>query len=90
MGRPWNQPTHRSCDDLQLEICELCGGYRAAKDLIEGTAQGLIGRRICPEHVELATNPSHRDLRISGDSQMPQKEPLEPHSPAGNWGFEDW
>lgn len=89
MGSVWSGATSRDKSKVQVEFCALCGRLEAAEDLIEATAQGLRGHFVCRHHVGLALNPSFSDIRGEGESSLPEREELLPHSGA-DWAIEDW
>ena len=77
---------NRPHDVPQLEICDLCGLNYPASMMIDATAEGLAGTRICPRHPpgqRLGVTPSYNDLGGS-TSAVPPPGVYYPHS-GTNW-----
>ncbi len=59
---PGYPPTHRKRDELQPEVCDVCGlQVGAARLQLQTDVQGLQGRRVCDLH-EWRGIPTFQDL----------------------------
>lgn len=82
MGSVWRKPSRRDPNIPQVEACEVCGKLWPSELLVEGTAQGLAGVRVCSDHKFLtmaANNPSYLDYGGPGNLGV-TKEPDGPHA----------
>jgi hypothetical protein len=60
------RPSHRNPDDLQPEVCQLCGSYVGQVHLHVSDVEGLRGYRICDLHRmerQHRVRPSYNDMR---------------------------
>lgn len=59
-------PSHRNPNDLQPEVCELCGMLIGHEHLVDADVEGLRGFRICDSHQferRARVTPSWRDIQ---------------------------
>lgn len=82
MGRVSVRPSHRNPEDLQPEVCELCGGLIGHVHLLETDVEGLRGYKVCDRHSFEATarvTPSLQDYQRYGPGPFATDEArLEP------------
>lgn len=66
------RPSHRNPNDIQPEVCDLCGNLIGHRHLIEADVEGLRGQAICDIHSferRARVTPGRQDLRRS--SRLP-------------------
>lgn len=74
-------PSHRSQNEIQPEVCELCGLLVGNARLMIADVEGLRGRRVCDRHGSLTTEPSFVDYTIMAPFFNP--EAIEREEPIG-------
>lgn len=68
---PPTRPSHRNPNDIQPEVCDLCGALVGHEHLREVDVEGLRGLKICDLHPferRTVTAPSFRDLQALWDT----------------------
>lgn len=61
------RPNRRNPRDLQIEVCDLCGGLIGHDHLSEPDVEGLRGYKICDSHQferKAMANPSYLDYKM--------------------------
>lgn len=92
MGRYGYPPSHRNHRAPQPEVCEVCGLYIEAEDLLTLDIDGLRGVRACHLHDPWRTTPTGRDIRrqfpgVPGPKFVGQGRVFEPGDDP--WWFTD-
>lgn len=60
------RPSHRNPDEIQPEVCDLCGNLVGHQHLLDSQVEGLRGYAICDLHRferRARVTPSFRDIR---------------------------
>lgn len=85
------RPSRRNPNDIQSEVCDLCGSYVGHVHLVESDVEGLRGYKICDLHrMECVhrVRPSFNDMRRDGPP-IPNPDPSRQQPTGGAlWGNE--